>query len=118
MIERRALTLRICLVVFAVLRAIRTRLSGNGISEYDWTTVVFCDDDGTELATARARIADTDAKHYVGLSHTESLDDNEEMLFVHPNGQPISYVTGETSFPLDIVLVDEDQTVTEIYHAE
>jgi uncharacterized membrane protein (UPF0127 family) len=105
-------------VALVVLWAIRTRLSSDTVQEYDWTTVVFSDGDGTELGTARVRVADTDAKRYVGLSRTESLEDGEGMLFVHSREQSVSYVMRKMSMPLDIVFLDRDRTVTDIYHAE
>ncbi|ELZ30330.1 hypothetical protein C475_01307 [Halosimplex carlsbadense 2-9-1] len=115
---RATLVLSVGLMVLVVLRAIRTRSSSGDISGYERTAVFFSDGDGAELGTARVRIADTDAKRYVGLSRTESLREGEGMLFVHPCEQSVSYVMREMSFPLDIVFVDEDRTVTDVYHAE
>lgn len=115
---RTTLVLSVGLAVLVVLWAIRTRLSSDPVREYDWATVVFSDGDGTDLGTARVRVADTDAKRYVGLSRTESLEDGGGMLFVHPREQSVSYVMREMSMPLDIVFVGGGRTVTDIYHAE
>ncbi|MFC6723812.1 DUF192 domain-containing protein [Halobium palmae] len=85
--------------------------------QYDRTTVTAVDDNGTELATVEVRVADTFEKRYTGLSDTASLDDGEGMLFVHPNGGTHAYVMREMAFPLDIVFVAENGTVTAIHRA-
>ncbi|WP_117594169.1 DUF192 domain-containing protein [Haloprofundus halophilus] len=87
-------------------------------SEYETTTVTTVDgNDGTELAAVDVRIADTHNKRYTGLSNTTSLDDGEGMLFVHDSEGEYSYVMRNMEFPLDIVFVDADGTITRIHHA-
>lgn len=85
--------------------------------EYERTTVTAVDTNGTELATVEVRVADTYEKRYTGLSDTSSLDDGEGMLFVHPGGGTHTYVMREMAFPLDIVFVAENGTITSIHHA-
>ncbi len=85
--------------------------------EYERTTVTVVDENGTELATVDVRIADTYAKRYTGLSNTTSLDDGEGMLFVHPEEDRQAYVMRDMDFPLDIVFVDANGTITRIHHA-
>ncbi|MFB6123631.1 MAG: DUF192 domain-containing protein [Haloferacaceae archaeon] len=84
---------------------------------YERTTVTFVDENGTELATVRVRIADTTIKRYIGLSNTESLDAGEGMLFVHESEGTHAYVMRKMDFPLDIVFVDASGTVTTVHHA-
>ncbi|WP_425498488.1 DUF192 domain-containing protein [Haloprofundus halobius] len=87
-------------------------------SEYNTTTVTAVDEaNGTELATVDVRIADTYNKRYTGLSNTTSLDDGEGMLFIHDSEGEYSYVMRNMDFPLDIVFVDENGTITRIHHA-
>ncbi len=86
--------------------------------DYERTTVVAYDDNGTELATVHVRVADTYAKRYTGLSDTETLARNEGMLFVHDREARHTYVMRDMAFPLDIVFVDANGTVTTIHHAE
>ncbi|MFB6309214.1 MAG: DUF192 domain-containing protein [Haloarculaceae archaeon] len=88
-----------------------------GGGEYDRTTVTVRDDNGTVLGTVTVRVADTQAKRYLGLSDTESLGPNEGMLFVHPYEERQHYVMRDMAFPLDIVFVDANGTVTQIRHA-
>jgi len=85
--------------------------------EYDRTTVTVYDADGEKRATVDARVADTRAKRRVGLSRTDSLANDTGMLFVHPNTGTHTYVMRNMSFPLDIVFVAPNGTITEIHHA-
>ncbi|WP_144902177.1 DUF192 domain-containing protein [Halobellus captivus] len=87
--------------------------------EYNRTTVTLVDDDTDEtLATVTARIADTQSKRYTGLSETDSLGPNEGMLFVHDEAGDYAYVMRDMAFPIDIVFVDSEGTITAIHHAE
>lgn len=71
----------------------------------------------TTLASVDVRIADTDQKRYTGLSNTDSLPPDTGMLFVHPQPGSYQYVMRNMSFPIDIVFIDADGTVTHIHHA-
>lgn len=85
--------------------------------EYDRATVTAYDDDGTRLGQVEARVADTYAKKYTGLSDTESLGPDEGMLFVYDQEARRTFVMREMSFPLDIVFVGANGTITTIHHA-
>jgi len=98
----------------ATLLAVQTGLVAD---ETDRDTVVVESADGERLAAVDVRVADTDAERYRGLSDTASLDRNEGMLFVHPEEGVKTYVMRDMAFPLDIVFVAADGTVTEIHHA-
>ena len=80
------------------------------------TEVVACSD-SRQLATVEVRISDTRAQRYTGLSDTESLGPNEGMLFVHEEADEYAYVMRDMDFPLDIVFVDANGTITTIHHA-
>ncbi|WP_336000505.1 DUF192 domain-containing protein [Halorientalis halophila] len=86
--------------------------------DYENTTVTVAEANGTTLATVDVRIADTDRKRYVGLSQTESLDPGEGMLFVHDGVDTHGYVMRDMAFPLDIIFVAPDGTITRIHHAD
>ena len=90
-----------------------------GTGEYAWTTVTIEDEDGSRLATVDVRIANTSAKRYTGLSNTSSLPDGEGMLFVHEREDEYTYAfhMEGMAFPLDIVFVDANGTITTIHHA-
>jgi uncharacterized membrane protein (UPF0127 family) len=85
--------------------------------EYERTTVAVYDENGTQLGQVRVRIADTFEKRYTGLSDTESLGPNEGMLFVYDEEATRTFVMREMDFPLDIVFVETDGTITTIHHA-
>jgi hypothetical protein len=85
--------------------------------DYERTTVTVVDETDTELATVEVRVADTFRKRYTGLSHTESLDRGEGMLFVHDSSGQYSYVMRDMDFPLDIVFIASNGTITTIHHA-
>jgi len=85
--------------------------------EYEETTVTLAADDGTELATVDVRVADSDRERYIGLSETESLSDGEGMLFVFDESQRREFVMREMDFPLDIIFVAPNGTITTIHHA-
>jgi uncharacterized membrane protein (UPF0127 family) len=86
-------------------------------SNYDTTTVVLLDANGTELATVDAWVADTFAKRYTGLSDTESLESGQGMLFVFDGEGDRAFVMRDMAFPLDMVFVDAEGTITAIHHA-
>jgi uncharacterized membrane protein (UPF0127 family) len=80
------------------------------------TEVTACD--GKEqLATVQVRIANTFQARYTGLSETDSLGPDEGMLFVHNEEAEYTYVMRDMAFPLDIIFVAENGTITTIHHA-
>jgi uncharacterized membrane protein (UPF0127 family) len=89
------------------------------VGGYEQTTVTAVDGDtGESLSTVQVRVADTWQKRYVGLSETDALGDDAGMLFVHDTQSEYVYVMREMAFPIDIVFIDADGTVTQIHHAE
>ena len=89
------------------------------IAGYDTTTVEAVDGEtGESLAVVDARIADDTPKRYVGLSATDELAADEGMLFVHDEADEYAYVMRNMAFPIDILFVAPDGTVTGIHEAE
>ncbi|WP_135305287.1 DUF192 domain-containing protein [Haloarcula amylovorans] len=80
-------------------------------------TVAVRSNDTQRLAAVEVRISDTYRQRYVGLSETESLEPNEGMLFVHDEEGEFAYVMRNMSFPLDIIFIDANGTITTIHHA-
>jgi hypothetical protein len=92
--------------------------SNPAASGYEHTEVTVRDaETGEVLGRVDAAVADTFSKRYVGLSDTESLADDQGMLFVHDGVAERTYVMREMDFGLDIVFVDSDGTITSIHHA-
>ncbi|WP_435067838.1 DUF192 domain-containing protein [Haloplanus sp. C73] len=86
-------------------------------SNYDTATVTLVAANGTELATVDAWVADTWPKRYTGLSDTEALEPGHGMLFIHDQESDHAYVMRDMAFPLDMVFIAENGTITEIHHA-
>jgi len=103
--------------VYAAQSGLLYQLNPPDPDGYDRVTVTASDENGTELATVEARVADTQAKRYLGLSNTSELETGEGMLFVHDEVGSYGYVMREMAFPLDIVFVGADERVTTIRHA-
>lgn len=91
--------------------------SPGDVDGYNRTTVTLEEGNGTRLATVDVRIADTAAKRRLGLSNTSSLAAGQGMLFVHESAGRHVYVMREMDFPLDIVFVAGNGTITAIHHA-
>lgn len=108
------------LLLLALLVVVAVGLAPPGADEtgaYNRTTVTAEDANGTTLATVDVRIADTVEKRYVGLSNTSSLPTGEGMLFVQPAEESHTFVMREMDFPLDIIFVRADGTISRIHHA-
>ena len=107
------------LVVASVAYLANPAIAPGATDDYERTTLTVVDDaTGETLATVDARVADTYAKRYTGLSDTESLASNEGMWFVHDSSGSYAYVMRDMDFPLDIIFVAENGTITQIHHAE
>ncbi|WP_225332906.1 DUF192 domain-containing protein [Halomicrobium urmianum] len=105
------------IVVVALLLQTGLWISLLPIGEYEETTVTVVDGDGEQLGSVEARVADSTPKRLVGLSRTDDLGPDEGMLFVHDEAERHAYVMREMAFPLDIVFVAANGTITEIHHA-
>ena len=117
--DRRRIAALALLVLTLLLAGVLVFMPGLLVTgEYERTTVTAYDANGTELATVDVRVADTYPKRYVGLSDTESLGANEGMLFVHSGTDEHAYVMREMDFPLDIVFVAANGTITRVHRAE
>lgn len=92
-----------------------TSVLGSGAQ--DRATVTVVDENGTELGTVTARVADTTQERYTGLSETDSLGPNEGMLFVHDREGMKAYVMRDMAFPIDMVFIGADRRITTIHHA-
>ena len=79
--------------------------------------LTFVAENGTALANISAMVSDTHEERYTGLSDTESLGPNEGMLFVYQESGDHAYVMRDMDFPLDIIYVASNGTITEIHHA-
>ena len=64
-------------------------------------------------------VADTEEERATGLSQVQSMNDDEGMLFIMPDGiTSTSFTMSDMSFPLDIIFVDNDLTVFQVVTAD
>jgi len=76
------------------------------------------DANGTVLGTVSVAIADNVSERRTGLSETEQLNESEGMLFVYDSPQRnAAYVMRDMDFPLDIIFIAPNGTITTIHHA-
>jgi len=85
--------------------------------DHEQTNVTVAAENGTELATVDAKLAETREQRRIGLSRTDSLENGSGMLFVHSEPDTQSYVMRNMSFGLDIVFIAPNGTITEIHDA-
>jgi uncharacterized membrane protein (UPF0127 family) len=84
---------------------------------YDSATVRVLGPNGSTRGVVTATVADSPRERCIGLSRTDSLGPDEGMLFVFDDTAERTFVMREMAFPLDIVFVDGDGTITEIHSA-
>lgn len=81
-------------------------------------TVTFTDEDGSTLGVVNVAVADTDTERYEGLSNTQPREPDTGMLFVFESEANRTFVMREMNYPIDMIFVGADGTVTAIHHAE
>ena len=59
-------------------------------------------------------IADDEYQTETGLMYRKSMDDNQGMLFIFPDSQYRYFYMRNTEIPLDIIYIDQDQTIVSI----
>ncbi|WP_459807331.1 DUF192 domain-containing protein [Halopiger thermotolerans] len=74
-------------------------------------------DGGEPTAVVNVSVADTRRERYTGLSEHDSLEPGRGMLFIHSSEGERTYVMREMDFPIDIVFIGADRTITGIEHA-
>lgn len=84
----------------------------------DYATATIYDENGDPLAAVEGRVAATWREQYIGLSETDSLESGAGMFFLHDTEKERAYVMREMAFPIDIIFIDADGTITAIHHAE
>ena len=68
-------------------------------------------------AQVQVRIADTPGERFTGLSRTAALGPDEGMVFVYQDTAERAFVMRDMAFPLDIVFVDGNRTITAVHSA-
>lgn len=81
-------------------------------------TVTFTDEDGSTLGVVDVAVAENRTERYRGLSNTSPLEPDTGMLFVFESEANRSFVMRNMNYPIDMVFVGANGTVTAIHHAE
>lgn len=63
-------------------------------------------------------LAETEEQKESGLQHRKNLAENEGMLFIFEENEPISFWMKDTRIPLDIIFIDDDLTVNAVRKGE
>lgn len=79
--------------------------------------ITIYDENGTQLGVVNATVADDPDERYTGLSPYESLANGSGKLFVYEEEGEHAYVMRKMDFPLDIVFVGANGTITVIHEA-
>jgi len=87
------------------------------VTDSNRATVTFVDENDTTLGEVHATIADTPQERYTGLSDTEALANDSGMLFVYHGEGNRTFVMRRMAFPLDMVFIGANGSVTAIHHA-
>ncbi len=87
------------------------------VTERDYTTVRILDTNGTVLGIVNASVASEPDERYRGLSDAASLPDGSGMLFVYSSEDHRSFVMRDMAFPLDILFIAGNRTITSIHQA-
>ena len=61
------------------------------------------------------KVAETDADFESGLQNITSLPDNEGMVFPYEEEQEVTFWMKDTLIPLDLIFVNEDEEVTNVF---
>lgn len=83
-------------------------------------SVTLYSDGGIQIQTVSVWIAETQSEKYEGLSNTgrDDLPLHTGLLFPYETQQERSFVMREMHYPLEIVFIAENGTVTSVFEAE
>ncbi|MFC5973772.1 DUF192 domain-containing protein [Halomarina salina] len=84
----------------------------------NYATATIYDENGGYLESVEGPVAATWRELAIGLSEIESLDPDRGMFFRHKQEKERAYVMRDMAFPIDIIFIDADGTITTIHHVE
>lgn len=107
----------LAVAVVATAMAVVPPLPFDGVADGRATVTITDEETGETLGVVRARVADEPGERYTGLSETESLANDSGMLFVYEAEDTRVFVMRRMDFPIDMVFVGANGSITTIYHA-
>ncbi|MFC5046795.1 DUF192 domain-containing protein [Aquimarina hainanensis] len=66
---------------------------------------------GDTIQKLDIEFAISDYEQETGLMYRKSMKNSEGMLFIYPESQPLSFYMKNTLIPLDIIFIDEHQSI-------
>ncbi len=85
--------------------------------DHDTTGLCVLTPGGERLGSLRAAIAETPDEWTTGLSDIDFLPEDWGMLFVTDSVEDHTFWMKGMTFGIDIIFVDDEKTITDIYHA-
>ena len=67
------------------------------------------------IATLDIEIAEGEYETATGLMYRNSMEENQAMLFIFDRESPLSFYMKNTQFPIDIIYLDKDLKIVEVY---
>ena len=77
--------------------------------------LTFIDSDGNSITTLQIAIADEQMERNQGLMDVRQMGQDEGMLFIFEENQPLSFWMANTPLSLDIMYVNTDSVIVRIY---
>lgn len=114
--DRRVLA--VLIIVFAPMVGWVGFTMYSDLTSPNYATATIYDENGGYLESVEGPVAATWRELAIGLSETESLDPGHGMFFRHKQEKERAYVMRDMAFPIDIIFIDADGTITTIHHAE
>ena len=82
--------------------------------EKEGDLTIFASQTDSIIASLDIEIADNDYETETGLMYRKGMDDDQGMLFVFPDQAMHSFYMKNTEFPLDIIFIKNDMTITSL----
>jgi hypothetical protein len=77
--------------------------------------VTFVSDDGSESASIRVQVAQTEQERNLGLMDVRQLASDQGMIFLFDEQTPLSFWMANTPLSLDMIFIDESWRIVRIH---
>jgi uncharacterized membrane protein (UPF0127 family) len=105
----------LCITLACAKSETKNTVSSNGRSITIESELSFINKAGKKIKTLKVAIADEQKERNQGLMDVRTMEEDEGMLFIFEENQPLSFWMVNTPLSLDIIYVDADSTIVSIY---